>query len=138
MAIFKKDAPQTNSGNGSEEQKRRLSASEAIADYCNKVADHLEATSREIEAYAKELVDECCTTAANLRQVGDLERQRTFAFYERVRNVITTVKEIREEFASPLIAKQIEAGALAAVEQSVAEPSPDERPVPEFLTRNPR
>jgi sugar-specific transcriptional regulator TrmB len=139
MALFKKEpSPRENGGQAAAAQQARVTASEAIAQYCNKVADHLEATSREIDAYAKELVTECCTTADNLRQVGELERARTHAFYERIRNVITTVRDIRDEFAAPLTQAaeaQVTSAVAAALESPPPDETQDEPSVPEFLKK---
>ncbi len=128
--MFKKTEPSVNVNEYAPKPRNNgeqlVAASDAMVNYCNQVAAHLENMGNEITDMAKELMEECRQTANNLREVGELEKRRTAAFYQRVRDAIASVQTTRKAFDMPYIESKATDETMDAVAKALAPPPPND------------
>jgi hypothetical protein len=98
------------------------SPSEAVGDYCNRLAEYLKATGVDIVQVGEALQVELEKTAANLKTIGELERKRTESFYSRARQALDRAKSIRDIFKAPLDS-ETEGQVMKGMEEELKEPA---------------
>jgi hypothetical protein len=125
-----------------------IAASEATRKYCNSAGAYLEKVGAELMAAAEEVVRdsattaanvrkvaedvmrECSATAASVRQVGELQSARLTTFFERARDVLRTVEDVRKTIALPLISTEGMDVGSDAVERAIGDINQAKEPAP--------
>src|SRR5262249_36857822 len=85
---------------------------EAINKYAEAMAVHIEQVRDEILNVAKDLAEELTITAANVREIGKLEAERTVQATTRMREAFLGARELRDRFVN---GPTKEAGKLAEI-----------------------
>ena len=95
--------------------------------YCDAAAQKLEQIILEIRGKTDSFCEDCQKTAENLRLIGQMEKERTSAFYATVKGALDTVAAARKTFDDYMSSvKKIETVGIAAVEASIIESCPNE------------